>query len=149
MDTEKSEIPVENGIPLQESNNDVQGVIENSTQGIILNGEATDHFNVTNNAILVDETALAGADHTGMATQAASSILRVGTKLPVPSETGEATVGSADLTKEAPTDIVTNVEEWKDIENIVDMDPSSTAGFLILSKEAAGTYDLHYNQPKF
>lgn len=45
----------------------------------------------------------------------------------------EVPEGEADL---GQTDVA--VEEWKDIENIVDMDPSSTAGFLILSKEAAG-----------
>jgi hypothetical protein len=35
---------------------------------------------------------------------------------------------------------INSSEEWKDIENIVDIDPSSTAGYLILSKEAAGKY---------
>ncbi|XP_071132854.1 cyclin-D-binding Myb-like transcription factor 1 [Mytilus edulis] len=45
--------------------------------------------------------------------------------------------GEADLEQ---TDVA--VEEWKDIENIVDMDPSSTAGFLILSKEAAASLGM-------
>lgn len=38
-------------------------------------------------------------------------------------------------------DVNTN-EEWKDIQNIVDIDPSSTAGYLILSKEAAASLGM-------
>ncbi|XP_063447856.1 cyclin-D-binding Myb-like transcription factor 1 isoform X2 [Mytilus trossulus] len=51
-------------------------------------------------------------------------------KIEVPD--GEADLGQTDVA----------VEEWKDIENIVDMDPSSTAGFLILSKEAAASLGM-------
>lgn len=51
-------------------------------------------------------------------------------KIEVPD--GEADLGHTDVA----------VEEWKDIENIVDMDPSSTAGFLILSKEAAASLGM-------
>lgn len=56
---------------------------------------------------------------------------------------GEATHQYIEMKQEpgvsGHTDINSS-EEWKDIENIVDMDPSSTAGYLILSKEAAGKY---------
>lgn len=47
-----------------------------------------------------------------------------------------------ELEENEQADINTNVEEWKDIENIVDIDPSSTAGFLILSKEAAASLGM-------